>query len=51
MFMYYTMNKGVRNTTKNVGIVLIALLALIVLQGTMTPKKKPEKYCSACGGR
>lgn len=50
--MYYTMNKGVRNTTKNIGIVLIALLALIVLQGVMmTPKKKAEKYCSACGGR
>jgi len=45
------MNKSVRNTTQNVGLILIAVLALVVLQAAMAPKKKAEKYCSACGGR
>jgi hypothetical protein len=44
------MNKNIRNTTRNVALIVLALLALIAIQAAMTrPKKKVEKYCSACG--
>ncbi len=45
------MNKNIRNTTQNVGLIVFAVVALIALQAMMTPKKKTEKYCSACSGK
>lgn len=45
------MNKNIINTTQNVTIIVIAVLALIIIQSMMTPANKAEKYCSACGGK